>query len=80
MLKLDHNQQFELEPDEFYGQEAQRTPIFPSSSTDFVKTNQCLTGCCALFDRKRRNSPINLFARRNVYQFSVSVFRVLDCS
>lgn len=76
MLKLDHNQQFELEPDEFYGQEAidlALLPIFPASRPLILEDKP-------MFDRMLRSSRpetseltfTNLFAWRNVYQFSVS--------
>lgn len=76
MLKLDHNQQFELEPDEFYGQEAidlALLPIFPASRPLILEDKP-------MFDRMLRSfrpetselTFTNLFAWRNVYQFSVS--------
>lgn len=76
MLKLNHSQQFELEPDEYCGQEAidlESLPIFPASRPLILDDKP-------MFDRMLRSfrpetselTFTNLFAWRNAYHFAVS--------
>ena len=76
MLILDHNQELELEPDEYYGKEAidlESLPIFPDSRPLYLDDKPMFDRMLHSFRPETSELTFtNLFAWRNVYHFSIS--------